>query len=114
MSSPNDLDFLRHILEEINLIARLTSQFDAETILKDDVMQRAVRASLEVIGEASRYISSGTRNKYPDVGWRELSDTRNRIIHEYFGIDFDQIREIIQFDIPELKTQIEKIISELK
>ena len=113
MSLQNDLDYLRHISEEINLIIRLTSQYHVDDILKDDVMQRAVRASLEVIGEASKYISSQTKNKYSGVSWRELSDTRNRIIHEYFGLDFEQIKEIIEFDIPELKTQIDKIISEL-
>lgn len=109
----DDLGFLKHILDEVNFIMELNSHASFNDIISDEIKKRALVRSLEVIGEASKNISSETRKKYTEVAWREISDTRNRMIHEYFILDCELIKEILEHDIPDLKLKIDKIIKDL-
>ena len=72
----------------------------------------AVIRNLEVIGEAAKNIPKGIRQKYPQIEWKKLSDMRNIIIHEYFGIDNKIVWDIIQNKLPELITKIESILQD--
>jgi uncharacterized protein with HEPN domain len=63
------------------------------------------------IGEASSKLDPDLKAKYPTVAWREMSDIRNKIIHHYFGVDYDIVWDTIKNNIPELKEWIEVVIS---
>ena len=66
--------------------------------------------SLEIIGEASKKIYPASKMKYPLIDWFKISGLRNRLIHEYFGIDYDIVRQILESEITPLKESIEIII----
>ncbi len=104
------IEFLKHILTECNYLIRESSEHTIEQLIADDRLTRAVCRSLEIIGEASNKIHPDIKSKYPFIPWRELSDLRNKIIHHYFGIDYDIIWNTIITDIPELKVDVERII----
>ncbi len=70
--------------------------------------------ALEIIGEASNKISSVLKDRYPFVPWREMSDIRNKIIHHYFGIDYDIVWDSVKTDIPQLKEWMETLINQEK
>ena len=59
--------------------------------------------NIEILGEASKNISEGLKKKYPEVKWREISRTRDKIIHFYFGVDLSIVWDIITVDIPSLR-----------
>ncbi|MBV7441075.1 DUF86 domain-containing protein [Weeksellaceae bacterium TAE3-ERU29] len=78
------------------------------------VEQDAMIRNFEIIGEASNHISKDLKEKYPDLAWNEMRGMRNFMTHEYFGLQLDTIWETAVHDIPFLKLEIAKIISDLK
>jgi uncharacterized protein with HEPN domain len=64
---------------------------------------------LEIIGEAAKNITVATKSIFPKIEWDQVSALRNILVHEYFGIDFDLVWQIIQVDVKELKQELQKI-----
>lgn len=106
------IELLKHILKECNYLIIESEANTFDELIADERLTRAVCRSLEIIGEASNKIHPDIKSKYPYISWRELSDLRNKIIHQYFGIDYDIIWNIIITDVPELKIDVEQIILE--
>lgn len=65
---------------------------------------------LEIIGEASKKLSKEFKEKYPQIPWRDISGMRDKLIHDYFGIDLDAVWDTISKDIPELEDRLKDII----
>lgn len=76
----------------------------------NELVQNAVMRPLEIIGEVSARISTGFRKAHPNIPWRDMVGLRNRLIHEYFRIDFGSVWDTIHNDLPELIQQIEPLI----
>jgi uncharacterized protein with HEPN domain len=70
-----------------------------------------VRA-LEIIGEAARHIPRNLRLKYPDVPWSKLTGMRDKLIHDYFGVDLEVLWKTVQQDLPELQQAVAKMLKE--
>lgn len=105
--------FIVHIYESILAIEKYTNAFSYEKFLKNLQLQDAVIRRLEIIGEATKNLPVNFRKKYPDIPWKKMTGTRDIISHEYFGIDFPVIREIIKHDLRPLKTQITELLESL-
>ena len=112
--SVSNLNLLRHILDEINFILKATEGKTKEAAVSDPVLSRALIRSLEIIGEASRKIEEAFKSKYPEVEWKKMAGTRNRLIHDYFGVDYDIVYDIIENKLPKLKILITSIINEVE
>jgi uncharacterized protein with HEPN domain len=108
----SQIEFLRHILDECNYLKKESEENTFEEFKHNERLLRAVCRSLEIIGEASQKIGPDIKAAYPYVQWREMSDLRNRIIHHYFGIDYDIVWDIVQHDIPLLRKYIHQMIQE--
>lgn len=74
----------------------------------------AVLRQLEIIGEASKNLTSELRNDNPQIEWRKVTGTRDRLAHGYFSVDIDVVWRITQEFLPSLKIEIEKILEKLK
>ena len=98
--------YLQDILEAIQKIQSYTSNISFEAFLKDSMRIDAVIRNLEIIGEASGRISDEIKERYPQVEWRKISNFRNMLAHEYFGIDYEILWDIIQNKLPRLKSEI--------
>jgi uncharacterized protein with HEPN domain len=112
--SLSQVDFLHHILDECIYLIKESQQCSIEEFLADDRLTRAVCRSLEIIAEASSKIHPDFKAKYPLVPWRDMSDIRNKVIHHYFGVDYDIIWDTINTNIPQLKESIEVVIEREK
>src|ERR1700712_4698104 len=108
---PSQAEFLKHILDECNYLIKEYEGNTFDEFLTNERLTKAICRSLEIIGEASNKINPDIKAKYPLVAWREMSDIRNRIIHHYFGIDYDIVWDSLKSDIPPLKESIEIILS---
>ncbi|KKP94071.1 MAG: hypothetical protein UR99_C0046G0007 [Candidatus Moranbacteria bacterium GW2011_GWD2_36_12] len=109
MSSRGIKLYLEDIRESIKKIEKYTRGMDFTEFSRDMKTVDAVIKNLFVIGEAANNIPKEIKLKYPEVSWREISGMRNKIAHEYFGIDEEILWKTIKEDLPIFKKQISKI-----
>ncbi len=105
-----DLKFLTHILESAQFIMEWTERISFEKFLQDEVLQNAVMRKFEIIGEASTRISNVFKEHHPDFPWREMKATRNKLIHEYEGVNLRTVWLSIKNDLPQLHANIRRFL----
>jgi uncharacterized protein with HEPN domain len=104
--------FLLHILDEIQYLQKKAETLTYEQLLQDTDTEHAITRSLEIIGEASKNVSSETCRKYPAIPWKDIAGMRNRIIHGYFSINYEIVYDVVLNKIPELYLIIQEILSD--
>ncbi len=109
---PSNLELLKHILDEIQFVLKSTNGKAIEDVTNDPILSRAIIRSLEIIGEATTKIDSKFKSDHPHIEWRKLSNTRNKLIHDYFGIDYEIVWDIICAKLPDLYSSISDILKQ--
>ena len=104
-------EFLRHILAEAMYLESASASLTREHFLDDETLQRAFVRSLEIIGEATKRIPADVRAQHPTIEWRAMAGMRDRLIHEYFGVDLDLVWDVVQHKIPTLRAHLAPIIA---
>lgn len=102
--------YLKQINEAIEIIQKYTVGMKMPDFLRPSAIQDAVILRLEIIGEAARVTPEEFKKKHKSIPWRKIADFRNKLIHDYFGVDFDLIWNILQKDLPKLQKQIKKLL----
>jgi uncharacterized protein with HEPN domain len=105
-----DQVYLQHILDALLKIESYIS-VGQEEFLKASHWQDAVIRELEIIGEAAKRISKILRSQFPKIPWRKMTGLRDVLIHDYMGVDILSVWEITQQDLPDLKNQIQNILT---
>lgn len=101
--------YISQIQERIDLIAKHLKGVSQAKFMKSELHQAAVIRELEVIGEASRFVSDETKAKFTAIPWREIAGMRNRLIHEYFDVDHSIVWEVAHTQLPALKEEFEQV-----
>ena len=109
-----NLPFLKHIRDESEFLLKETRGFTYEDFIANELLKRGCARSLEVIGEAVKNLSVDFKKRYKAVEWKKMAGMRDRIIHYYFGVNWDIVWATIQEKIPQLKEGIKKIIDEIE
>jgi uncharacterized protein with HEPN domain len=103
---------LEDMLKAMNEIKQFTRDLTFDRFCADTRTMQAVLYSLAVIGEAARHVPEEVKTKYPEIPWRDISDMRNVVIHEYFGVDPDILWETIHNDLPSLQALLNSILKQ--
>lgn len=109
----DDRVYLWHIRDSIDRILDYTRD-GRDAFLADTKTQDAVIRNLEIIGEAVKNISTELKNVYPDIPWQRIAGMRDRMIHEYFGVNLQIVWERVGQDVPDLKRKVQAILESLE
>lgn len=101
---------LNHILDAIVEVENYLINVDYDAFLNNSMMRFACIKQMEIIGEASDHISDEIKIQFSEIEWSQIKGMRNIFVHEYFGIDSRLVWEIIQYDLPDLKSKVLTII----
>lgn len=105
----DDGAYIKHIIDELNFILKETDGLTLDSLLKNETLKRALLRSLEVVGEATKNLSAEFRNLHPEVQWKEIAGLRDKLIHSYFGVDWNIVWDIVKNKIPELREKLKKL-----
>jgi uncharacterized protein with HEPN domain len=104
--------YLRHIRDAIERIDEYTPEMTIDNFRQSNLVQAAVIREIEIIGEATKILTTAFRRKYPKIPWRKMGGMRDKLIHDYFGVDADAVWDSVQRDLPILKRQIAEILNQ--
>ena len=110
MVSPDNIVFLKHIKDSGNKCLQFTEGYDFKMFSTDEKTISSVLREISVIGEAARRTTDQFREKHPEIPWEKIFAMRNRVVHDYLGVQLDIVWQTLQEDIPELLKIVKEII----
>jgi uncharacterized protein with HEPN domain len=113
MSCHDEIVYLRHIYDATVRIAEYIHGVSEEQFFKTPLLQDGVIRQLEIIGEATKRLSKDIRQKYPKIPWQDVAGMRDKLIHDYLGVDVQTVWLTATGDVPVLQGQIKMILGDL-
>ena len=109
----DDRVYLQHIRDAAERIRGYVNGMDEADFKKNELVQDGVIRQIEIMGEATKRLSSKTKELEPDIPWRDIAGMRDKLIHDYFGVDIERVWLTVTDDLPELASKITALLSRL-
>jgi len=105
-------EYLRHILDECSYIISVSEDLSFDDFMTDETLKRAVVRSLEIIGEATKKIPADFKVKWNSIQWKNMAGMRDRLIHDYIGVNYSIVWDVLKNKIPDIHNQIISFLSQ--
>lgn len=109
--SKEPIEFLKHIADECTYLLSISKELSKDWFLDDETLKRAVVRSLEIVGEATKKIPADFKVKWSSIQWKNMAGMRDRLIHDYIGVNYSIVWDVLINKIPELNSQIQEVLS---
>ena len=109
--SKEPIEFLRHIADECTYLLSVNNNLSKEEFLGNETLKRAVVRSLEIIGEATKKIPADFKVKWSSIQWKNIAGMRDRLIHDYIGVNYSIVWDVFSNKIPELYGRIQEVLN---
>lgn len=109
--SKEPIEFLKHIADECTYLLSVNKELSKDDFLDDETLKRAVVRSLEIIGEATKKIPADFKVKWSSIQWKNMAGMRDRLIHDYIGVNYSIVWDVFYNKIPELNNQIQDVLN---
>jgi uncharacterized protein with HEPN domain len=103
-------EYLLHILAEADYLLAQSKGLTLSEFQSDETLRRAFVRSIEVIGEATKKVPADYRKAHPEIDWRKMAGMRDRLIHDYFGVDYELVWDVVLNQIPKLRESVSLLI----
>jgi uncharacterized protein with HEPN domain len=110
--SLDELAYVKHMLDEARYLEGAAATLDRNAFLADPTLQRAFVRSLEIIGEAAKHVSEPFRARNSAIPWRAMAGMRDRMIHDYLGVDYGIVWDVVKNKAPALRIDLEGIVAQ--
>lgn len=110
MSRRGDLEYLADIREAIQRIQTYTTALSYAQFLTDEKTQDAVIRNIEILGEAVKHLSAELTAAHPEIEWKSIAGMRDKLVHEYFGVNLDILWDVVSAKLPPLRVHVDTII----
>lgn len=110
--SKDSKEYLRHIQDECSYIISVSENLSYEDFLENETLKRAVVRSLEIIGEATKKIPADVKVKWKTIQWKNMAGMRDRLIHDYMGVNYTIVWDVMKNKIPDMNKQISELLIE--
>jgi len=107
------VDYLEDMMDALEKAQRFSEGMDSVQFNADEKTVFAVVRALEILGEAAKKIPRAVRHRHPNVPWREIAGMRDKLVHEYFGVNLDVVWKTVQEDLPQIKGSLEAVLREI-
>lgn len=109
--SKDSKEYLRHIYDECLYIISVSENLLFEDFMEDETLKRAVVRSLEIIGEATKKIPADFKVKWNTIQWKNMAGMRDRLIHDYIGVNYTIVWDVMKNKIPDMNKQISEFLN---
>lgn len=109
--SKEPIEFLKHIADECTYLLSISQELTKGDFLDDETLKRAVVRSLEIIGEATKKIPADFKVKWNSIQWKNMAGMRDRLIHDYIGVNYSIVWDVLKNKIPELNLQVREVLN---
>ena len=106
--------YLKHMHDACQRIENFTKGYQKEMFLQSELVQSAVTRQIEILGEAAKNISTEFRKNYPLIEWSDIAGMRDKVIHHYFGVDLNEVWNVVIKEVPRLKKEIIAILHQIE
>jgi uncharacterized protein with HEPN domain len=108
--SKDPKEYIRHIYDECSFIISVTENLVFNDFLEDETLKRAVVRSLEIIGEATKKIPTDFKENWSTLQWKNMAGMRDRLIHDYMGVNYSIVWDVMKTKVPEMHKQISNFL----
>lgn len=107
------VEYLKHIRDELDYIISTSQNLTQGEFSRTETLKRAFTRSIEIIGEAVKNLPSDFRKQHSNIDWKSLAGMRDRLIHGYFGVDYEIVWDVVKNEAPKLKEEIKELLNKL-